>query len=299
MKEAGFLLSLFTISLSSMDLALAIVWSERACYKWSRALVIFASSVLGLVFSYALASFQSLFFQGTVSYIIESIWMGLFMLTGAFLFVFSPIFVNFVVARPMSSLEKMLFILMGLLFLAMGILNLVFSLDILTAIAFLEMMILILYIAVVMGFSFFRIKDRTIRTVSLTLMIVSLSVLPFMAASLMFPFVRSVLLQVVALSYFITLLVFLFAANYRETKRDKKSSEETMTEKKNVYADYHITDREMEIINLIKKGLTNKAIASELGISVNTVNNHIANIFGKTGVSCRIDLLNLLSEASW
>ena len=49
----------------------------------------------------------------------------------------------------------------------------------------------------------------------------------------------------------------------------------------------------------IKNGLTNKEIAYNLNISVNTVNNHIANIFSKTGVRSRIDLLNLLQEASW
>ena len=62
---------------------------------------------------------------------------------------------------------------------------------------------------------------------------------------------------------------------------------------------YHITEREAEVVKLIKKGLTNKEIASELDISVNTVNNHIANIFAKTEVRSRIDLLNLLQEASW
>ena len=44
---------------------------------------------------------------------------------------------------------------------------------------------------------------------------------------------------------------------------------------------------------------TNKEIADKLCISVNTVNNHIANIFSKTEVRSRIDLLNLLEEASW
>ena len=57
---------------------------------------------------------------------------------------------------------------------------------------------------------------------------------------------------------------------------------------------YGITQREFEFILLIKRGLTNKEIASELSISVNTVNNHIANIFDKTDVRSRIDLLNLL-----
>jgi DNA-binding NarL/FixJ family response regulator len=62
--------------------------------------------------------------------------------------------------------------------------------------------------------------------------------------------------------------------------------------------EYHITEREFSVIQLISKGLTNKEIASELGISANTVNNHVANIYGKTQVRSRIDLLNLLKQ-SW
>ncbi|MDD4574717.1 MAG: LuxR C-terminal-related transcriptional regulator [Sphaerochaeta sp.] len=42
--------------------------------------------------------------------------------------------------------------------------------------------------------------------------------------------------------------------------------------------------------------MTNKEIAFELGISANTVNNHVANIFSKTKVRSRIDLLNLLKQ---
>ena len=42
--------------------------------------------------------------------------------------------------------------------------------------------------------------------------------------------------------------------------------------------------------------MTNKEIGDELSISVNTVNNHIANIFSKTQVRSRIDLLNILKE---
>ena len=66
-----------------------------------------------------------------------------------------------------------------------------------------------------------------------------------------------------------------------------------------IQSEFHITEREFEVILQIKNGLTNKEIAYNLNISVNTVNNHIANIFSKTGVRSRIDLLNLLQEASW
>ena len=61
-------------------------------------------------------------------------------------------------------------------------------------------------------------------------------------------------------------------------------------------ARFHITEREYSVVKLIKDGLTNKEIAAKLDISVNTVNNHVANIFAKTKVRSRIDLLNVLNE---
>jgi DNA-binding NarL/FixJ family response regulator len=59
---------------------------------------------------------------------------------------------------------------------------------------------------------------------------------------------------------------------------------------------WRITEREYSVVTLIKKGNTNKEIAQSLSISANTVNNHIANIYSKTQVRSRIDLLNLLNE---
>jgi DNA-binding NarL/FixJ family response regulator len=91
------------------------------------------------------------------------------------------------------------------------------------------------------------------------------------------------------MAFSIILLVFLFIyfkkMPHHEEKELTFSSVET----------FNITEREYSVITLIKEGLTNKEIAYELNISVNTVNNHIANIFSKTKVRSRIDLLNLLS----
>jgi len=53
------------------------------------------------------------------------------------------------------------------------------------------------------------------------------------------------------------------------------------------------TKRELEIINLIKKNKTNKQIANELSINLRTVENHISNIYFKTGTSNRQELLDL------
>ncbi|MCD4664150.1 MAG: response regulator transcription factor [Bacteroidales bacterium] len=46
-----------------------------------------------------------------------------------------------------------------------------------------------------------------------------------------------------------------------------------------------LTERELEILQLIAKGLTNQEIADKLFISVRTVTNHRANINSKTGAN--------------
>lgn len=49
-----------------------------------------------------------------------------------------------------------------------------------------------------------------------------------------------------------------------------------------------LTDREVEILALIDSGLSNKEIAERLSLTVNTVKTHIKSIYGKLGVSGRV-----------
>ncbi len=52
-----------------------------------------------------------------------------------------------------------------------------------------------------------------------------------------------------------------------------------------------LSDREMQIIELVAAGLTNEKIADELAISKRTVDNHISNILDKTGANNRVELV--------
>ncbi|WP_461054922.1 helix-turn-helix transcriptional regulator [Spirosoma arcticum] len=52
-----------------------------------------------------------------------------------------------------------------------------------------------------------------------------------------------------------------------------------------------LTAREVEVVQLIKKGLSSKEIADRLCISVNTVRNHRSNLFRKTNARNMVDLL--------
>jgi DNA-binding NarL/FixJ family response regulator len=52
-------------------------------------------------------------------------------------------------------------------------------------------------------------------------------------------------------------------------------------------ADDHITKRELEVLQGVAKGRSNKIIASELFISENTVKNHVKSILSKLGADDR------------
>ena len=57
-------------------------------------------------------------------------------------------------------------------------------------------------------------------------------------------------------------------------------------------ANMPLSAREMEIIGLVADGLTNQEIAERLTISKRTVDNHVSNMFTKTGSKNRVALLN-------
>ncbi len=48
--------------------------------------------------------------------------------------------------------------------------------------------------------------------------------------------------------------------------------------------DYNLSDREMEVLELVAQGLSSKEISSRLNIAVNTVNTHRKSITRKTGI---------------
>ncbi|MEZ5016927.1 MAG: response regulator transcription factor [Flavipsychrobacter sp.] len=59
----------------------------------------------------------------------------------------------------------------------------------------------------------------------------------------------------------------------------------------NLKTEYQLTDREMDIILLMKEGHSYKAIGEKLNISFHTVNHHLKNAYQKLNVKSRLELL--------
>lgn len=60
-----------------------------------------------------------------------------------------------------------------------------------------------------------------------------------------------------------------------------------------------LSEREMEVLKLAAQGMTNKAIARELVLSVRTVQAHLNNIFNKLGVGSRTEAVLYGLRKGW
>ena len=59
-----------------------------------------------------------------------------------------------------------------------------------------------------------------------------------------------------------------------------------------------LTPRELEVLRLLARGLTNQAIADELVIREGTVKYHVKNILRKLGATSRADAVSRYARAS-
>jgi NarL family two-component system response regulator LiaR len=60
--------------------------------------------------------------------------------------------------------------------------------------------------------------------------------------------------------------------------------------------DYHLTEREQELLGLLVKGLSNPEMAEYLTISLSTVKFHISSILAKLGASSRTEAVTIALE---
>jgi len=62
----------------------------------------------------------------------------------------------------------------------------------------------------------------------------------------------------------------------------------------NVVGIRRLTWREQETVELVAEGLTNRAIALRMGVSVRTVEGHLNHVFAKLGIESRTELVRLV-----
>lgn len=63
--------------------------------------------------------------------------------------------------------------------------------------------------------------------------------------------------------------------------------------------DSGLTVREDDVAALMRRGLSNKEIARDLGLSESTVKTHVHHILAKTGAATRVHYMRMTSHARW
>ncbi len=291
------LLSVATLSIVSMDLALACIYRRRAInhHTWTSFFIVFLATALGLVSIEILSSWSALIFSGTPARVLFIVFEALKKADGAFMMVFVPIFSSWVVGYPLSVRRQFLFFVASFCYLVLGILFVIFPDVILfDQIAYAMVILDLLFVNLVIASNRKNIENRGIRLVTKSILITATPVLTISLVGIVVPFARQLMIILCILSIGIVILIFLFISLSRKDQNAAMhlKKEPTLDDLKQ----YGITGREFDVILLIREGMTAKEIADRLTISVNTVNNHIANIFSKTGVRSRIDLLNLIQD---
>jgi DNA-binding NarL/FixJ family response regulator len=60
-----------------------------------------------------------------------------------------------------------------------------------------------------------------------------------------------------------------------------------------------LTQRELEVLRLVAKGLSNREVGAQLGVSVRTVETHLSHVYRKLGVSSRTEAAVAALRESW
>jgi DNA-binding CsgD family transcriptional regulator len=275
-----------------MSLALVIVFSMQTEHAWNKYLIICHSSLLGSMMVSALILLGKVFLSGTTLLVLNIILSIINLSDIAFLIVFIPYFITWLIASPWRAPYKPLFFILSFVYLILGVVRFFHESAILESIRSFIFVFVLAFCFVVMLKNLSSIALKRVRNTAISVIIASIALLPFLGIGLINESFRFLVEGFYFLAWSTILLVFFFNYFKNESNIKEKKKELSIDD----LDKYHITKREFSVIELISKGLTNKEIAVELNISVNTVNNHVANVFTKTEVRSRIDLLNLIRD---
>jgi len=112
--------------------------------------------------------------------------------------------------------------------------------------------------------------------------------------------VSNLLENLIVNACFVLLIVILLKKNFSVSKKryEDMLSSYLVESDSGLIDDFNFTTREKEIIPYLVKGYTYKEIGEVLFISDRTVGKHVSNIYAKTGVNQKYDLLEKLNLIS-
>lgn len=287
---------LFAVAFSCMSLALGIASKINHRAEWNVVYIVFqsclvATMVMGFCYRMAASLFSHNLYM-VFSYILPIMMSA----TMGFSTVILPYFCSFLISRRWGKRQRIFFYPFGIIYFVAGLVGTIIKYreftNIIQTVFFLMVFV---YSIVMMWRNLLTIDDIYSRNICLVINIVSMILIPTSIVILFFPAFKGIAYPIYVLAFSIIMLIYFFT-RFKVDSRNQADSLELTSEG---LEKYHITDRELEVIKLVCQGKSNKEIALAMTISVNTVNNHIANIFEKMDISSRMDLMRIMKTGPW
>lgn len=294
----GLLLIVYASSLSVCCLTLGLSIANAIFHKahWCRWYVVFQACVLFTIALSFMCSVSTSFFSAKLNTVLNYTFRIMAHATVGFVIVLLPYFLKWIIGLKWGAGQREFFYPLGIIYFASGLIAEILQNNFIAQIVQTPVFVLVLiYCMFVLYKNLVKIEDKKSRDICFTIIVVTMSLIPLGILSVIFSMVDKFSYPVYALAISIIMLVYFFNRFNVDSEKLHRKSEVN----KNELGQYKITDREMVVVSLICDGLTNKEIAGKLKISVNTVNNHVANIFEKLGARSRVDLMRMLKVGPW
>lgn len=214
--------------------------------------------------------------------------------------------------------ENVLYLILSVIFFVLSILGIILNFNF-YIVANIIFYLLILYLLILGFINYKNIKDKMMKLIVKILGLITISIYPIMVYQLitinknsldigsiditlvLFYIWWNLIMLGFLLWYFINIIknknMFVNESLNNNSNDSKNIENENNAIKKELKEEIiNLTKREKQILSYLLSGKTNKEVALILDISLNTVNNHVANIYDKSGVKNRVELVNKFSK---
>lgn len=214
--------------------------------------------------------------------------------------------------------ENVLYLILSVIFFVLSILGIILNFNF-YIVANIIFYLLILYLLILGFINYKNIKDKMMKLIVKILGLITIFIYPIMVYQLitinknsldigsiditlvLFYIWWNLVMLGFLLWYFINIIknknMFVNESLNNNSNDLKNIESENNAIKKELKEEIiNLTKREKQILSYLLSGKTNKEVALILDISLNTVNNHVANIYDKSGVKNRVELVNKFSK---
>lgn len=214
--------------------------------------------------------------------------------------------------------ENILYLILSVIFFVLSILGIILNFNF-YIVANIIFYLLILYLLILGFINYKNIKDKMMKLIVKILGLITISIYPIMVYQLitinknsldigsiditlvLFYIWWNLVMLGFLLWYFINIIknknMFVNESLNNNSNDLKNIENENNAIRKELKEEIiNLTKREKQILSYLLSGKTNKEVALILDISLNTVNNHVANIYDKSGVKNRVELVNKFSK---